>query len=345
MRVGNTGVGFGPAIRRPTCDLIREWLYSEKSIHIFERGYVMPGPFLAAVNEYGGPSHSGDFTYLIGMLCLEGWLRGLAPGGKIRGLLPPRGEGPVARWLSNGPGERTSPMTAVPGSTPRGRPTAIMSKNICPPFTLALGARDAGTSRGRRREGRPSRATRGRAEWLTKAAVFPPERKETEPMDMRDKPVEATATTAKKAYTTPRLEDLGRMQQVTRATVHNVENAGEALELIRLVGLLPFPPSPSGPGTPGHPRATAEVGPLAAPGSSRVAHKAAVFPRTGGSLELPFFPERKEIDPNGHAGTSRLRAWRRRRRRLMRRRGWRASARCGRSLTGAPPNVDNGMSA
>jgi asparagine synthase (glutamine-hydrolysing) len=115
VRIENTGVGFGPAIRRSIpSDLIREWVFSEKCIHIFERGYVMPGPFLAAVDEHGGPSHSGDLTYLIAMLCLEGWLRGLATGGKIRGLFPPRGEGPAARWSSNGHSERTSPDDCHP---------------------------------------------------------------------------------------------------------------------------------------------------------------------------------------------------------------------------------------
>jgi hypothetical protein len=49
-------------------------------------------------------------------------------------------------------------------------------------------------------------------------------------MDMQDKPVEATAKTAKKAYTPPRLESFGQMRQVTHGvSAQNVDNGGKRL--------------------------------------------------------------------------------------------------------------------
>ena len=84
VRLGNIGVDFGPVIQHNLANMARrDWLMHASTVHIFERGYVLPERFLAAFNK-------PDDEYITTMLCVEAWLRAIAPGGMIRALFPPR---------------------------------------------------------------------------------------------------------------------------------------------------------------------------------------------------------------------------------------------------------------
>lgn len=86
VRVGNLGVSFTPAIRHCLSPAaMRDWLTRSPVVHIFERGYVLPDRFL---DEIAGATEPNG--YLMTMLCVEGWLRALAPCGEMRKLVPPR---------------------------------------------------------------------------------------------------------------------------------------------------------------------------------------------------------------------------------------------------------------
>jgi hypothetical protein len=63
---------------------MHDWLTSSPVVHIFERGYVIPDLFLDEV------ASSNNLGYLMAMLCIEGWLRALAPNGAMRQLIPSR---------------------------------------------------------------------------------------------------------------------------------------------------------------------------------------------------------------------------------------------------------------
>ena len=91
VRVGNLGVDFSPAIRHGLSPAaVRDWLMDSHVVHIFERGYVLPDLFLEEIAKWKEPE-----GYLMTMLCVEGWLRALASGGKIRRLIPPRRAPPM----------------------------------------------------------------------------------------------------------------------------------------------------------------------------------------------------------------------------------------------------------
>lgn len=84
VRVANPGVDFTPAIRGnlPPATM-REWLLSESTIHIFERGYVLADRFFEALARPAAGHH-----YVSTMLCVEAWLRAVTPGGRMRRLAP-----------------------------------------------------------------------------------------------------------------------------------------------------------------------------------------------------------------------------------------------------------------
>lgn len=86
VRLGNLGVDFAPVVQHSfrSAAMLR-WLLDSPAVHIFEREYVQPELFVQelATNQ---PVHS----YTMVMLCIEGWLRALAPGGKLARLIPPR---------------------------------------------------------------------------------------------------------------------------------------------------------------------------------------------------------------------------------------------------------------
>jgi len=86
LRIGNIGVDFSPVFRyNLSSAAIHDWLTHSSVVHIFERGYVVPKLFLAAIERSTEPE--GD---LMTMLCVEGWLRALAPGGAMSRLIPSR---------------------------------------------------------------------------------------------------------------------------------------------------------------------------------------------------------------------------------------------------------------
>jgi asparagine synthase (glutamine-hydrolysing) len=86
VRVGNRGVDFAPVVQHGlNAAALRRWLLDGPAVHIFERAYVQRDRFLRELSA-DQPLHS----YTIVMLCLEGWLRALEPGGQIARLIPPR---------------------------------------------------------------------------------------------------------------------------------------------------------------------------------------------------------------------------------------------------------------
>ncbi|MBK9713268.1 MAG: hypothetical protein IPO81_18430 [Kouleothrix sp.] len=99
VRVANPGVDFTPAVRRNLSPAaMREWLLSESRIHIFERGYVLPDRFVNAIAQSATSQY-----YVSIMVCVEAWLRALAPGGRMHELIPARRrptDGPAAALYS-----------------------------------------------------------------------------------------------------------------------------------------------------------------------------------------------------------------------------------------------------
>jgi asparagine synthase (glutamine-hydrolysing) len=86
VRIGNTGVDFSPVFRyHLSPEVMRDWLTHNPVVHIFERGYVAPHLFLAAIERSTEPE--GE---LMIMLCVEAWLRALASGGAMHRLIPAR---------------------------------------------------------------------------------------------------------------------------------------------------------------------------------------------------------------------------------------------------------------
>jgi hypothetical protein len=86
VRLCHSGVNFDSAYRAGTqSGVIRKWLDRNEVVHIFERGYVQPELFLKAVEDDPEPEQ-----YLRVMICLEGWLRAVSPGGQMTQLIPAR---------------------------------------------------------------------------------------------------------------------------------------------------------------------------------------------------------------------------------------------------------------
>ncbi len=84
LTIGNSGAEFSPAIRRSfSSSTIRTWLENGSPIHLFEKGYVTPKLFYKAIDDYGNESEHLNFNYFCGMISLEGWFRGLKPGGSM----------------------------------------------------------------------------------------------------------------------------------------------------------------------------------------------------------------------------------------------------------------------
>lgn len=86
VRLGNLGVDFAPVVQRGfrSAAMLR-WLLDSPVVHIFEREYVQRERF---VHELTTSQSVQSYTMV--MLCIEGWLRALAPGGKLARLIPPR---------------------------------------------------------------------------------------------------------------------------------------------------------------------------------------------------------------------------------------------------------------
>jgi hypothetical protein len=89
--IGNAGVDFTPALQHNFASTtLHTWLMQHPVVHIFERGYVQPAPFLTALTQ------TVDLDdYVLALLSIEGWLRALAPGGAKHSLLPSRA---MAAW-------------------------------------------------------------------------------------------------------------------------------------------------------------------------------------------------------------------------------------------------------
>jgi asparagine synthase (glutamine-hydrolysing) len=86
VRVGNVGVDFSPVIRQClTPATIRAWFARSPIVHIFERGYARPALFWEEVER-----SSDANSYLISLLCLEGWFRAIDSGGAMQRCIPPR---------------------------------------------------------------------------------------------------------------------------------------------------------------------------------------------------------------------------------------------------------------
>jgi hypothetical protein len=88
IRLEKRRVHFDPVIQRClTGRVIREWLAKRETLHVVERGYVERGRFLAALEDVQQSLKDG---FLLPLLCVEGFLRALAPGGEMLSLVPPR---------------------------------------------------------------------------------------------------------------------------------------------------------------------------------------------------------------------------------------------------------------
>src|SRR5262249_19724495 len=84
IRNENRKVDFTPVIHHClTPSVMTRWLTSNQKLHIAERGYVLQDKFLTTVATTESPD-----TYLITLLCLEGWLRYLGNGGLMNRLIP-----------------------------------------------------------------------------------------------------------------------------------------------------------------------------------------------------------------------------------------------------------------
>ena len=96
VRVGNVGVDFTPAYSyNYSRSAVREWLMSNKTIHIFERGYVLPDLFLDAITKKDVDKRKeieniifDNWTEL--MLGVEAFLRAIAPNGQMYRNIPKR---------------------------------------------------------------------------------------------------------------------------------------------------------------------------------------------------------------------------------------------------------------
>ena len=86
VRLNNVGVDFTPAIKHSLSpQTLRCWFGQRPSLHIVERGYIEAKSFWEYLEHGAEPQ-----GYLATLLCLEGWLRALAPGGTMRHLVPTR---------------------------------------------------------------------------------------------------------------------------------------------------------------------------------------------------------------------------------------------------------------
>ena len=84
VRLNNRKAAFTKVVTQNfTPAVVRQWLMDSPAVHIFERGYVNPDQFMEVVDKFEDPTAG----YLSGMICLEGWLRAMTPGGKMHRLI------------------------------------------------------------------------------------------------------------------------------------------------------------------------------------------------------------------------------------------------------------------
>jgi asparagine synthase (glutamine-hydrolysing) len=89
LDAANVGVNFSSAVKYGMrSEAMNNWLRYNSEIQIISRGYVEPVPFF---DEIAQATMSMSIHYIEAVLCLEGFLRLVGPGGSIRRLIPPRG--------------------------------------------------------------------------------------------------------------------------------------------------------------------------------------------------------------------------------------------------------------